>query len=137
MKIVKLFLILLLLSIFLYSCSLVENQDSGCICTAVFVSVGVVVTDQNNQLVDSLSVVVKNKTSGKVYDFYGASKDYGDRYLVMTDQYVREFNVFPQIIVFTGKKGNSEVYADFQIITDECKCHVGKLSGPDTLKMNI
>ena len=125
-----------LLSIIFYSCALVENQDSGCMCTAVFMSIGVTVVDQNNIEVDSLTVTVKNKNTGKVYDF-GEARDYRGRYLVMTDSYTKDFSVFPQTIVFTGKKGNSEVSADFLIVTDECKCHIGKAAGSDTLRLSL
>ena len=128
---------ILILSCLLCSCSEVENQSADCMCTAVFLSIGVVVIDQNNQPVDSLSVIVMNKTSRKVYDFYGSVIDYDGRYLVMTDQYVKDFSIYPRTIVFTGKKGNAEVSADYQIITDDCQCHVGKLSGPDTLKITL
>jgi hypothetical protein len=124
-------------SILFYSCALIENQDSGCICTAVFMSIGVTVIDQNNRVVDSLTVTVKNKNTGKVYYFHGETRDYGGRYLVMTDEYTKEFSIFPQAIVFTGMKGNAEVSAEFLIVTDECKCHIGKTAGPDTLRMNL
>jgi hypothetical protein len=129
--------LIFLMSIIFYSCALVENQDTGCMCTAVFVSIGVTVVDQNNKVVDSLTVTVKNKITGKVYDFYGETREYGGGYLVMTDEYTKEFSMFPQTIVFTGKKGNTKVSADFLIVTDECKCHIGKTAGPDTLRMSL
>jgi len=124
------------MSILFYSCALVENHDSGYMCTAVFVSIGVTVVDQNNIEVDSLTVTVKNKNTGKVYDF-GETRDYQGHYLVMTDSYSKDFNVIPQTIEFTGKKGNTEISTEFLIVTDECKCHVGKAAGPDTLRMSI
>jgi hypothetical protein len=103
----------------------------------VFASIDVTVVDQNNRVVDSLIVTVKNKFTGKVYDFYGETRSYGGGYLVMTDEYTKDFSTIPQTIVFTGKKGNVEVSADFEIVTDECKCHVGKSAGPDTLRMSL
>ena len=124
------------MSILFYSCALVENQDSGCMCTQEILSVGVTVVDQNNRVVDSLTVTVKNKNSGKLYDF-GESRDDRGRYLVMTDSYTKDFSVFPQTIVFTGKRGNVEASADFLIVTDECKCHVEKSAVPDTLRMSL
>ena len=125
------------MSILFYSCASIENEDAGCVCTAMFASIGVTVVDQNNRVVDSLTVTVMNKSTRKVYDFYGETRDYGGGYLVMTDEYTKDFSTIPQIIVFTGKKGNATVSADFLIVTDECKCHVGKSSGPDTLRMSL
>jgi hypothetical protein len=88
-------------------------------------------------VVDSLIVTVKNRSTGKVFDFYGETRDFSGGYLVMTDEYTKDFSTIPQAIVFTGKKGNAEISADFEIVTDECKCHVGKTSGPDTLRMSL
>ena len=125
------------MSILFYSCASVENEDVGCVCTAMFASIGVTVVDQNNRVVDSLIVTVMNKSTRKVYDFYGETRDYRGGYLVMTDEYTKDFSTIPQTIVFTGKKGNATVSADFNIVTDECKCHVGKSAGPDTLRMSL
>jgi hypothetical protein len=127
--------LIFVMSILFYSCVSIVNQDSGCVCTDVFMSVGVTVVDQNNRVVDSLIVTVKNRSTGKVYDFYGETRDYGGGYLVMTDEYTKDFSIFPQEIVFTVHKGNTYISADFSIVTDECKCHVGKSAGPDTLRM--
>jgi hypothetical protein len=125
------------MSILFYSCASIENEDAGCACTAMFASIGVTVVDQNNRVIDSLTVTVKNRITGKVYDFYGETRDYDGGYLVMTDEYVKDFSMIPQTIVFTGKKGHATVSADFLIITDECKCHVGKSSGLDTMRMSF
>ena len=129
--------LIFVMSILFYSCASIVNQDSGCVCTEVFVSVGVTVVDQNKRVVDSLIVTVKNRSTGKVYDFYGETREYGGGYIVMTDEYTKDFSTMPQAIVFTGNKGNAYVSADFLIVTDECKCHVGKSAGPDTLRMNL
>jgi len=133
----KYLILVFLVSISFYSCSSIENQDSGCVCTAMFASIGVTVVDQNNRVVDSLIVTVKNRSTGKVYDFYGETRDYGGGYIVMTDEYTKDFSTMPQAIVFTGHKGNTYISADFSIVTDECKCHVGKTAGPDTLRMSL
>ncbi len=129
--------IMLFSSITFVSCATVVNQNQDCMCTMVFVSVAVTVVDQNNRSVDSLNVIVKNKLTGKVYDFGSAVNYDGRGYLVMTDGYTKEFSTVPQSAIFTGKKGNSEVTGEFQIVTDDCKCHVNKASGPDTLRMTL
>jgi hypothetical protein len=129
--------LIFVMSILFYSCASIVNQDSGCACTAVFASVGVSVVDQNNRVIDSLTVTVKNKSTGRIYDFYYGNRGYDGSYLVMTDEYTKDFSTLPQAIVFTGKKGNTEVSADFLIVTDECKCHIGKAAGPDTLRMSL
>ena len=98
-------ILVFLVSISFYSCASIENQDSGCVCTAMFANIGVTVVDQNNRVVDSLIVTVKNRSTGKVYDFYGETRDYNEGYLVMTDEYTKDFSTMPQAIVFTGNKG--------------------------------
>jgi hypothetical protein len=114
------------MSILFYSCALVENQDSGCMCTAVFVSVGVTVVDQNNIAVDSLTVTVKNKNTGKVYDF-GETRDYQGHYLVMTDSYTKDFSVIPQTIEFTKRRGIQKFQPNFLLLRMSANVMLGRL----------
>ena len=130
-------LIILFTSINFLSCTPPVNQGKDCMCTMVFMSVGVTVVDQNNHEVDSLLVTVKNKLTGKVYDLGQSTNYYGNGYLVMTDNFTKDFSTTPQTITFTGIKGNAQVTADFEITTDDCKCHINKFAGPDTLRITL
>jgi len=116
------------------SCSLLEDN---CICTQEFVMYTVLVFDNSNQPVDSLTVEIKNVRTGKIYTFL--EKIYLGKgvYQVMNDGYTKEFTEEPEVIVFKGSKSGAEVESVYLFNTDKCRCHVQKLSGKDTLKINL
>ena len=120
----------LLLNI-LISCS---NEQPDCVCSAEFRMYLVTVIDTLGNPVDSLQTKVTNSW-GKVYTFEELSQPpYLDgAYFVMTDGYQYDFTTRPEKILFRGNKNSLEVIAEFFFNTDECRCHVHKVSGPDTL----
>ncbi|MCX8010608.1 MAG: hypothetical protein N3A61_05600 [Ignavibacteria bacterium] len=117
------------------SCSkLIDN----CACTMEFRMYTVLVLDSKNQPVDSLDVVVKNKKTGKVYIFM--EKIYLGKgvYQVMNDRYLEDFSSdFPSAVLFTASKSGVSVEAEYWFITDNCNCHVSKVAGSDTLRINL
>ena len=70
---------------------------------------------------------------GKIYDVSKYQYPFPGIYNVMTDEYVRNFSTLPRRIIFTGESDSLIVNGSFFINTDECRCHVNKVSGPDTL----
>ncbi len=116
------------------SCSLLEEN---CICTQEFRMYTVFVIDNSNKPVDSLDVEIKNARTGKYYLFL--EKIYLGKgvYQVMNDGYTKEFTEEPELIVFKGSKFGVTVESDYLFNTDRCKCHVQKLLGKDTLKINL
>lgn len=130
----KQIIILLLLSLVFCSCS---QTSQDCICTMEFRTVSTVVLDNMGRPIDSLIVSVKNKNSGKIYNFGETPKDYFGNYIVMTDQYTNEFNTTPSALIFEVSKGNAHKTVEFFITADECKCHISKAGGPDTVTFAI
>lgn len=129
------FYIAILIFILINGCDTQTADD--CVCTAVFAGVGVKVYNQNHQPAILDSTIVKNKSTGKVYTFYNQIAPGGEYYTVMDDTYVNEFETIPEVIIFTGIKDTSKVTGEFLINTDECKCHINKVAGPDTLIINL
>lgn len=122
----------LFLLLFWYSCS---EETSDCICSEEFRMYLVVVIDSLGNPVDSLQTIVSNDR-GKQYDFtsYLPLPPYmHGTYFVMTDGYQNDFSIVPGRIMFSGNKENKEVNCEFYFNTDKCRCHVYKISGPDTL----
>ena len=100
-----------------------------------FRMVTVVVVDQlNNPVVSGLITKVKDD-SGKVYDFINDQQIFPGHYTVMDDNYVKELTTQPKRFHFTGVKDSLNVDDEFYVNTDECNCHVYKVSGPDTLML--
>ena len=94
----------------------------------------VTVVDSLKNPVDSLQTTVTNNR-GKEYNFsdYSPPPFMQGAYFVMTDGYQSDFTIKPGKILFTGNKNGKEVTGEFYFNTDECRCHVYKISGPDTL----
>ena len=109
------------------SCS---TEVKDCLCTADFRTVSVLVLDKNNLPVDSLVTTIENE-NGKIY-ILSIDEFFKGYYSVMTDNFVNDFSTNPTKIFFTGEKDSLEVNAEFEINTDECKCHIQKVSGPNT-----
>jgi len=92
----------------------------------------VAVVDEMNVPVLGLTTVVKDD-SGKVYNVYNDPLIFPGHYTVMDDNYTKELTTQPKRFIFTGVKDSLTVNEEFFVNTDECKCHVEKVSGPDTL----
>lgn len=122
-------------SFLLVSCT--SNTSDDCVCTDDLRVFSVVVIDNNNNLVDSLITSVTNPATGKVYNFSDSFPFSEGRYTVMTDEQKDDFTTMQEKILFTGQKNSRTVSAEYFFNTDNCRCHVQKVSGPDTLKINL
>jgi hypothetical protein len=120
--------------ILLLACQACSEDTPDCMCTEEFRMYFVVVTDSLGIPVDSLQTVITND-HGKNYDFgnYLPPPYLLGAYLVMTDGYQNDFSTTPGRILFSGNKESKEVTGEFYFNTDKCRCHIYKISGPDTL----
>jgi hypothetical protein len=127
MKLIRLFFFASVI-LFLTSCT-TETQD--CICTEEFRTITVLVLDQGNKPVEGLTTTVANE-KGIIYNLPDNSTLPG-YYIVMSDKYVLDFSTVAEKILFAGISDSGSVNGEYYINTDRCKCHIQKISGPDTL----
>ena len=123
---------LLFLPIFLfYNC---DDEYPECVCTEEFRTYLVIVVDSAGSPIDSLQTTVTNDR-GKEYNFeeFTTPPFMPGAYFVMTDGYQNDFSIRAVKIFFTGVKNNLVVTGEYLFNTDECRCHVYKVAGPDTL----
>ena len=120
------------LSIFL--CTQCSDEQCDYLCTTEFRTYLVTVIDTLGNPVDSLHTKVIN-SRGKEFNFDGITPppNLVGKYLVMADRYKKDFTTRQESVIFTGNKNGHEVSAKFFFNTDECRCHVYKVFGPDTL----
>jgi hypothetical protein len=118
-----------LLAIILFSSCTTETAD--CICSEEFRTITVLVLDESNKPIEGLTTTVTNE-KGIIYNL---PDDYmfPGYYLVMSDKYVQDFSTIAGKILFSGISDSGSVYGQYFINTDRCKCHIQKISGPDTL----
>lgn len=117
------------------SCS---EIDKNCLCTEEFRSYLVTVVDTLGIPVDSLNVIIKDKDGDELdvqQDQYFLDEG---KYTVLNDSFTHIFCSCgtPQTIYFSATDGSRTANGEFLFNTDECKCHVNKVSGPDTLLLN-
>ena len=122
----------LILAFLFVSCSTV---DEDCLCTMEYRYTLVTVVDTLGVPVDSLTVTIKDK-DGDELNVQQESSLFGvGKYTVLNDSFTHIMCVCgtPQKIYFSATDGNSIANGEFMFNTDECKCHINKVSGPDTL----
>jgi hypothetical protein len=121
-------LILLIFS----SCS---DLEEDCVCTEEYRTYLVTVVDTLGIPVDSLDITIKDKDGGEL-DVQQESYYLGEgKYTVLNDSFTHNMCSCgtPQTIYFSATDGNRTANSEFSFNTDKCKCHINKVSGPDTL----
>ena len=114
------------------SCSTV---DEDCLCTMEYRYTLVTVVDTLGTPVDSLTVTIKDN-DGDELDVQQESSIFGaGKYTVLNDSFTHILCSCgtPQQIYFSATDGNRIADGEFIFNTDECRCHINKVSGPDTL----
>jgi len=122
----------LIIAFLFASCSTVEDD---CMCTMEYRFYLVTVVDTLGVPVDSLNVTVRDK-DGDELDVQQESSMFGaGKYTVLNDSFTHIFCNCgtPQQIYFSATDGSRVANGEFMFNTDECKCHINKVSGPDTL----
>jgi len=119
------------ISVLILSCT---TDVGDCICTTEFVAHNVIVLNSSGDPVDSITTRITN-SFGREFIPHGSylPNGPGGRYWIIDDSYKNEFSSRPATIFFNGTKGNASVEAAFLINADDCKCHVNKVAGPDTV----
>ena len=126
---------ILLLSSFVLlfiSCSTVEND---CVCSQEFRTYKVTVVDDLNHPIDSLTITIKDAGGNVLNVEQDPSSHIPGSYVVLTDAFTQMFCTCEKTdpIYFYATDGNKVTDDVFLFNTDECRCHINKVSGPDTL----
>jgi len=128
----KTLIILFLLVIALASCSTV---DEDCMCTEEYRFYLVTVVDTLGFPADSLDVTIRDK-DGDELDVAQDPYPFGaGTYTILNDSFTQMLCscTTPEKIYFSATDGNRIAAGEYLFNTDECKCHINKVSGPDTL----
>lgn len=114
------------------SCSIV-NED--CMCPEEYRFYLVTVVDTLGVQADSLSVIIKDK-DGDELNVQQKSHPFGPgKHTVLNDSFTQMFCACgtSEEIYFSATDRNKVAAREFLFNTDECKCHINKVEGPDTL----
>lgn len=120
---------------FLLGCAEIGPRD--CVCTMEYRSYVVHVRDASRHLIDSLQATSRNKRTGKTYTYnsggLSSPLDTSGSYVVLADDASKDLSVAGDTILFHAQNAAHTVDGVFVFNTDECRCHIGKIAGPDTL----
>ncbi len=130
--------ILLLSIVLLSACSKNKPQKPACgsqVCTAIFATVGIHFTDKQGNAIAVENFTVFNLSSNKILTPGVPNLDLvKGYYIIASDSDKQDFSTDGDNIRVsaTDPATNQTKTATFKI-SGGCNCHVGKLSGPDTL----
>ncbi len=128
----KILLVSFLLVIGAVSCSTVEKD---CICTDEYRFYLVAVVNTLGAPVDSLNVTIRDK-DGDELNVQQDSHPFGaGKYTVLNDSFTQMFCACgtPEKIYFSASDGSRITAGEYLFNTDDCKCHINKVAGQDTL----
>ena len=111
-----------------------ESTPSNCICTTLFASVAVTVTDTLGAPVTGLNPSITVARTGKAIVPVVAPPTGSGGYNVVTDEEIGQFNPAGDTLRFVATSGLRIAAAQFAVSAPGvCHCHVQKDAGPDTI----
>ena len=116
----------------LVACDSNESQIP-CACTEEFRSYHLTVVDGSGELADGVEVRVVRVLSGERLDF-GAPAGTPGVYVIMDDSFTDRIAADESFQV-GGVRGEASFTTEFRFGTDECRCHVLRLAGPDSVTL--
>lgn len=119
---------LFILFILLISCK--DNSQPDCICTLEFRMITVEVIDLLNRPLTDLqtkTIIARGKTVDPLYKKLDFQPNV---YVIADDSNVHLFSTAPTQVTFIINDSIKSKSYDFALNTDECKCHIYKVSGP-------
>lgn len=129
--------IFLIICLFLTSCS--GSDPEVCedmVCTTEFRMITVKFVDEfgNPQIVKDYTTVNKrtSRSMAQTSNMFGSGT-----YVVASDSDLKELSEKGDIVLVsaTNPKNNVKIQAEFVISGGLCICHIGKISGPETIKI--
>lgn len=126
------FCFLLLLPYAVLSCSGDPAPSDPIACTEEFRSWNVIVVDSAGAPIDGLTVRVLRAATGEPLPYGGASFSAGS-YRIMDDGMTASIRIDGETIEAGTSGGGATFDAAWEFGADAWRCHVEKLSGPDTV----
>ncbi len=127
----KLFVSILFALILFNGCK--ENSEPDCVCTQVFAMITVEITDSLNRPLTNLQTRTIDVYGNTMIPLYKKLDHQPNIYVIADDSNVYAFNTNPtQVIFIVNDSIRTKTYS-FALNTDECKCHINKIDGPQKI----
>ena len=112
-----------------WSCS--STTAEGCLCGGGLRAAVVAVVDTQGVAVTDLALTITRVATEENIEFIQSEATEGF-YIIMSDDFVGTLETTGEVIRVEGRKGTASFLQDFVFGTDECRCHITRVSGPDT-----
>ena len=111
-------------------------EEKECLCTEIFVSYHVTVTDEAGLPLENATVRVWFEATGEVIDCSDIHVPDKGLYCIMSDTYRKQLDEDGESVVvrFTAP-GYKAFSGNYLFNTDSCQCHIRHIYGPDTVTM--
>lgn len=108
--------------------------DGDCVCTTEFRQITLVVLGVDGEPAEGVDVMVRSIRTNRVFNVDPAHPEPGT-YVVFDDSFRFQIREEGEAISVRATKGDAAVEAQFLMGTDDCRCHISRLAGPDTVRL--
>lgn len=113
-----------------WACS--STTVEGCVCGSAFRSAILVVVDDQGTPVTGVALDITRVNTSESLEFIQIGLPDGS-YVIMNDLFVGALDMAGEVIRVEGRKDNASFSQDFVYGTDACRCHITRVSGPDSV----
>lgn len=122
---------LIILFVFLISCK--DNKQPDCMCTQEFRMITVEIKDSLNRPLTELQTRTIDSRGNNIIPLYKKIDFQPNLYVIADDSNVRQISKTPTEVVFIVSDSIKSKNYFFVINTDDCKCHINKIEGPQKI----
>ena len=117
-----------------WGCS--STTVEGCICDSSFRIAVVTVVDTAGTPVVGVAITVTRVSTQENLEFTPADLPDGV-YIILDDGFVGAVDMEGETFQVQGRKDNAEFMQDYVFGTDVCRCHLTRISGPDSIVLDV
>lgn len=116
-----------------------NGPGHDCLCTTQFVQIIIAVVDAGGEPVQLAELEVTLVRTGETFDLSILPSDPSiGLYAIFTDSFLNriswQYQGIGEELRVVGRMKDAEFTETYRVgVTDECRCHVRKISGPDTV----
>ncbi|MCH7491102.1 MAG: hypothetical protein IID05_10460 [Gemmatimonadetes bacterium] len=117
-----------------WGCS--STTVEGCVCDSSFRIAVVTVVDTDGTPVVGVAITVTRVSTEENIEFTPADLPDGV-YIILDDGFVDAVDMDGEVFRVVGRKDNAGFMQDYVFGTDVCRCHLTRISGPDSIVMDV
>ncbi len=117
-----------------WGCS--STTVEGCVCDSSFRIAVVTVVDTDGTPVVGVAITVTRLSTEENIEFTPADLPDGV-YIILDDGFVDAVDMDGEVFRVVGRKDNAGFMQDYVFGSDVCRCHLTRISGPDSIVMDV